>query len=76
MLKNTFNFEVAEDSVKIEPVKARKTVVNTFQNKITANVGIFRLKGDLQILNLLYALGVGSRRSQGYGCFEVVSEVK
>lgn len=76
LLKNTFDFEVAEDSVKIEPVKARKTVVNTFKNKITANVGIFRLKGDLQILNLLYTLGIGGRRSQGYGCFEVVSEVK
>ncbi len=76
MLKNTYNLEIGEDSVMIEPVKAKKTVVNTFRNKITANVGIFRLRGDLQILNLLYALGAGSRRSEGYGCFEVISEVK
>lgn len=73
LLKNLYEIELKEDSVYIEPVKAKKTVVTTFQNKITANIGIFILRGDLQILNLLYALGIGSRRSQGFGMFEIIS---
>lgn len=34
--------------------------------------GIFALKGDPDILNLIYQIGLGSRRSQGFGMLEVM----
>ena len=75
MLKN-LGLGILEEQIEITPIKPFKTVVNTFGNKITGNVGIYQLTGDVHILNLLYQLGIGSRRSQGFGMYEIVSEVK
>lgn len=63
-------------SVDIIPFKPVKTVVNTFGNKITGNVGLYILRGDKEILTALQSLGIGSRRSQGFGLFEVLQEVR
>lgn len=34
--------------------------------------GIFALKGDSDVLNMIYQIGLGSRRSQGFGMLEVM----
>jgi CRISPR-associated endoribonuclease Cas6 len=34
--------------------------------------GLFALKGDPKVLNLIYRIGLGSRRSQGFGMLEVL----
>lgn len=34
--------------------------------------GIFALKGESDVLNLIYQIGIGSRRSQGFGMLEVM----
>lgn len=72
------NFEDKKDlgEIKIVPIKAKKTVVNTFGSKITGNIGIYSISGNSDVLNLMYKLGIGSRRSQGFGMFDVVLEVK
>ena len=57
--------------IEIQPIKPKKTVVNTFGNKITGNIGAFLLKAEPETLNHLYKLGVGSRRSQGFSMFEI-----
>ena len=48
--------------VEIIPLKPIKTVVNTFGNQITGNVGIYMLRGNKEILAILQKLGIGSRR--------------
>ena len=74
-IKEILDIETPADSIHIEPVDARKTVVNTFGSKITGNIGIFKLTGSLTLLNTLIQTGLGSRRSQGFGCFTVIMEV-
>lgn len=74
-IKEILDIETPADSIHIEPVDTRKTVVNTFGSKITGNIGIFKLTGSLTLLNTLIQTGLGSRRSQGFGCFTVIMEV-
>lgn len=76
MLKRLFDIDITPEEIQIYPYNAKKTVVNTFGSKITGNVGSFILKSSPEILNLLSQTGIGSRRSQGFGCFEVIMEVK
>lgn len=75
MLKNLYSIDTDIINLTIEPIEPRKTVVNTFGCKITGNIGVFRLYGDSQVLSILSQTGIGSRRSQGFGCFEVLQEV-
>lgn len=74
-LKNIAGIETNDRPILIESVYPRKTVVSVFGSKITGNVGIYRLKGDLIALNILMQTGLGSRHSQGFGCFNVIQEV-
>lgn len=67
------NAQTKDEMLTIEPLSPKKTVVNTFGNKITGNLGIYRLTGSIDSLNFLYQIGLGSRRSQGFGLFEIVS---
>lgn len=68
--------DVLNTDVAIVPVKPFKTVVNTFGNKITGNIGIYRILADVKVIDLISRLGAGSRRSQGFGMFEIIAEVK
>jgi CRISPR-associated endoribonuclease Cas6 len=60
--------------IKLEPVagKSNKTVVKFKNTTIGCSYGQFILSGDIEILNLLYMTGIGSRRSEGFGMFEVL----
>ncbi len=75
MLENLYGVKVEADSIKIFNDNSKKTVVNTFGNKITANVGTYVIRANSNILNVISQTGIGSRRSQGFGCFDVISEV-
>ena len=57
----------------ILPVKAKKTVITTFDYHIDASLGVFKLNGCSELLDFLYHAGLGSRRSQGFGMFEVLA---
>ncbi len=63
---------IYDGSLKILPVNPKKTVAVSFGNKITGNIGTYLIKGNPEILNVLYQSGAGSRRSQGFGLFELV----
>lgn len=60
------------EGLSIEPIKARKVVVNCFGRKVDANLGIYKLCGKQQLLNILYQAGLGVRRSEGHGKFEIL----
>lgn len=56
----------------ITPVKTKKVVTKVFGRWVDGSIGIFKLTGSVELLNLLYAAGVGTRRSEGHGKWEVV----
>lgn len=55
---------------------ARKTVVNFKNIFINSSIGEYIISGDSKLLNILYKTGIGSRRSEGFGMFEVIEELK
>ncbi len=66
--------QLCKKKYKIEAVNCKKTVVSLFDQKITATLGIFKLKAETEIINYLYQAGIGSKRSSGFGCFEIIRE--
>lgn len=66
--------EIDKDKIPLEivPIKPKKTVTYAFGSNITANLGIYKIASDTMFLNLIYMLGIGSRRSEGFGMFEVI----
>lgn len=60
------------DDFYIEVVKGKKVVTTSFGVKIDGNLGIYKIKGSKELLQLLYQSGIGSRRSAGNGKFELL----
>lgn len=71
-VKELLGVDMSEREFEIVPYTPKKTVVNCFDMKVTANIGIYKLTGDLDILNFLYQTGIGCKRSAGFGMFEVI----
>ena len=77
-----FNFESSEiklitvnttdENGNIIKEESKTTVVPFKENLISASFGKFCLEGDTTLLNNLYKTGIGSRRSDGFGLFEVL----
>lgn len=63
---------VSVDDFSITPIKAKKVVVPVFGRNVDANLGVYRLTGNTELLNILYLSGMGVRRSSGHGKFEIV----
>ena len=61
-----------DSTVTITPVSPKKTVLRNFGHYMTGNLGIYTLTGHPLLLNLLYQSGIGARRSEGFGLFEIV----
>jgi|DewCreStandDraft_2_1066082.scaffolds.fasta_scaffold03470_7 CRISPR-associated endoribonuclease Cas6 len=62
-------------SFEFKPVELRKLVVKHMGLKIPGFVGTFSMKASPEILNLINQVGLGSRRSQGFGMVEVIREI-
>lgn len=60
------------EGLEIIPVKNKKVVIPILKVRYTGTNGIFILKGKKETLNFLYKIGIGSRRSEGFGLFEVL----
>jgi CRISPR-associated endoribonuclease Cas6 len=72
-----------KEVLKFYPLNMRKEVVKhtlrDFREKtgkpimyITGNSGIFKLKGHPEDLQVIYQIGLGNRRSQGFGMVDVI----
>lgn len=68
---NTLSTSILEDFSMI-PVQCKKTVVRHHSQFIEVTVGMFTLTGNIALLNYLYANGVASRKSSGFGMIEIV----
>jgi len=72
-IKKEINFEPIDMKKRI--VKLNKDFLNQNKDsyyKVNAYSGTFKLKGDVEDLNLIYQLGLSFRRNQGFGMLEVV----
>lgn len=63
---------LSTESFAVEPIKGKKIVADVFGRSIDANIGIYKLIGEPELLNYLYLSGIGSRRSEGHGKFEII----
>lgn len=66
------NLNISTEGFSILPVKAKKVVVPIFGRNTDGNLGVFKLTGSSELLNLLYLSGLGCRRSCGHGKFEII----
>ena len=66
------NLEMDISSFSIMPVKAKKVVTKVWGRPADGSIGIFKITGTLELLNLLRMAGLGSRRSIGHGQWEVI----
>jgi CRISPR-associated endoribonuclease Cas6 len=64
-------FQVLQQNGK---VSFKRKVVSHYNQSMSAFVGAFTLKSDPKILQLIYDVGLGVRRSQGFGMLEVVKQ--
>ncbi len=60
------------DLFSIQVIKGKKVVTPVFGRNTDASIGIFKLTGSCRLLNVLYQAGLGARRSEGHGKFEVI----
>nr|WP_317284039.1 CRISPR-associated endoribonuclease Cas6 [uncultured Sellimonas sp.] len=66
------NIPVSMEGFSVTPIKGKKIVADIFGRKTDANIGIYKLTGSPELLNILYLSGIGSRRSEGHGKFEII----
>ncbi len=59
------------EQVKLTPINCKNTAVLLKGKYFKCNYGIFLLSGTPELLTLLSNTGIGSRRSQGFGMFEL-----
>jgi CRISPR-associated endoribonuclease Cas6 len=63
---------IEDVAIEFEPISIRRKVVRHYNMDMQGFVGIFELRGHPDVLNLIYQIGLGVRRSQGFGMLEVV----
>ena len=56
----------------IQAIQAKKVIVKFYEKKIETSTGIFKISGDKQLLKYLYDAGIGSKRSSGFGMFQII----
>lgn len=71
-LKITDIPEKLVDNLEINAIKAKKVIVKFYEKKIETSTGIFKIYGDRQLLKYLYDAGIGSKRSSGFGMFQIM----
>ncbi|RMG08540.1 MAG: CRISPR-associated endoribonuclease Cas6, partial [Acidobacteria bacterium] len=64
-----------EAAVGFHPIAIRRKVVRHYNMHMQGFVGIFELRGHPEVLNLIYQVGLGVRRSQGFGMLELVRTI-
>lgn len=66
------DMDAEESGFSIQTVKGKKVVVPVFGRNTDASLGIYKLTGSCQLLNILFLAGLGARRSEGHGKFEII----
>ncbi len=70
-VKYFLNYELDLDKINFETVKMKDDIVSLYGKEI-GNSGIFRLEAPKDVIKLVYDIGIGAKRSQGFGMIEVI----
>lgn len=60
--------------LKITPIKCKKVIVKHYNCMLEASLGNFMLEGNPAVLRYLVMNGVGSRKSEGFGMMELLTD--
>lgn len=60
------------DDFEIKEISPKKIIVSLYEKKIECSIGSFELNGKTELLDYLYKAGIGSKRSMGFGLFEII----
>lgn len=60
------------ETINIKPISPKKVIIKFYEKKMESTIGTFNLSGDKKLLEYLYKAGMGSRRSSGFGMFEII----
>ncbi|HON17204.1 MAG TPA: CRISPR-associated endoribonuclease Cas6 [Spirochaetota bacterium] len=63
---------LAKDDFVFTPLDYATVKVYHYNHVIAATTGTFKIQANSEILKLIYDVGLGARRSQGFGMLEVV----
>ena len=59
--------------VSIAPIGRQREVLVNFKGTIIKGwMGVFELRGDRELIKVAYDAGLGSKNSEGFGCFDVI----
>jgi CRISPR-associated endoribonuclease Cas6 len=65
---------IEKAEVSLVPLNARRTVTACLKLKFNSSFGVFELRTRPDIIEELYLAGIGSRRSEGFGLFDIISQ--
>ena len=63
-----------EVSLEFKPKYIKRKVVRHYNMHMSSFTGIFEIKSDPQILQMIYDIGLGVRRGQGFGMLELIKQ--
>ena len=69
--KCNFSSDILDD-FNLIPILPKKTVVKFYEKQIECSLGIYMLHGKKELLEYLYKSGIGSKRSSGFGMFQII----
>ena len=61
-----------QERLEFTPVTLKVVPVKHYGQIVEGNVGVIKLKGNPEVLDFIYKVGLGSRRSEGFGLLELV----
>lgn len=71
-ISKTFLCREDEPAIEFVPIKITRKVIWHYNQHRSSFTGVFALNGDIDVLQLIYDVGLGVRRSQGFGMLEVI----
>lgn len=60
------------ETFEITPIETKKVIIKFYEKQIETSTGKFNIKGDKRLLEYLYKAGLGSKRSAGFGMFQII----
>ena len=73
LIKAGFTKEEVNE-IKVNPIQCKKVVVKHYRRYIDTTTGMFEIQADNKILQHFYNVGIGSRKSAGFGMLDLVTQ--
>lgn len=73
VLNSGFSKEDA-NKIKVISMQCKKVVIKHYKRYIDTTVGFFEIEADSKILRYFYNVGIGSRKSIGFGMIDLLKQ--